>query len=116
MSSGLWYLAAGQPAHDQVLVLQPVVLVLLRAVNLGSAGPLEPSEGGPGDLGPEGVHDDGLRALDLTAAERAALPFRLLEAAGENTLSDRYIECFWAKASTLDAGTFTGNGRSPLKD
>jgi len=78
VGSGLRYLAARQPAHDQVLVLQPVVLVLLGAVGLGPAGPLEAREGGPGDLGPEGVHHDGLRALDLTATERAALPFRLL--------------------------------------
>ena len=70
------YLGACQPAHDQVLVLQTVVFVLFVA--LSPAGPLKAGEGGPVGLWPEGVHNDGLCALDLTAAERAALAFRLL--------------------------------------
>ena len=59
-----------------MLVLQAVVLVLFVA--LSPAGPLEAGEGGPVGLRPEGVHHDGLGPLDLTAAERAALPFGLL--------------------------------------
>ena len=84
--------AARQPAHDQVLVFQTVVLLLLVPGCLGPAGPLEASEGGPAGLGVEGVHHDGLRALDLTAAERAALTLRLLTDTGESKLFYRHMQ------------------------
>ena len=59
-----------------MLVLQSVVFVVFVA--LSPAGPLEAGKGGPVGLWPEGVHNNGLGPLDLTAAERAALPFGLL--------------------------------------
>lgn len=71
-------LGAGQPAHDEALVLQSVVVLLIIGCCLGPAGPLEPSKGSSAGLGVEGVHHDGFRAFDLAAAERTALTLRLL--------------------------------------
>lgn len=67
------YLAAGQPAHDEVLVFEPLVLFLVVPGCLGSAGALEAGERGAAGLRVERVHHDGLSAFNLTAAERAAL-------------------------------------------
>ena len=69
------YLAAGQPAHDKVL-LQAIILVLVS--NFCSVGPLETSKGSPAGLRVEGVHHNRLCAFNLTAAKWAALTLRLL--------------------------------------
>lgn len=70
-------LGAGQPAHDEALVLQAVVVLLVSRC-LSPAGTLEASERSPAGLGVEGVHHDWLRAFDLAAAERTALTLGLL--------------------------------------
>lgn len=67
------HLGAGQPAHDEALVLQTVVLLVIVGRCFCPAGPLETGEGSPAGLGVEGVHDDGLGAFNLAAAKWTAL-------------------------------------------
>lgn len=72
------HLGARQTTHHQLLVLKPVVFFFVVANSFRSARRLEPSERRPIGLRVERVDHDGLRALNLTAAERAALALRLL--------------------------------------
>lgn len=76
--SGRSYLGAGQVAHHEVGVLQSVVLVVVVTRGGGALG----AEGRPARapaviLGVKRIHDDRLRALDFTAAERAGRPLAL---------------------------------------
>lgn len=76
----MWYsyLGAGQPAHDKVLVLQAIILILIIGGSFCSTGPLETSKGRTAGLRVEGVHYDGLCAFNLAATKWAALTLRFL--------------------------------------
>lgn len=92
--TGAAYLGAGQVAHHEVGVFESVVVVVVVTRGGGALG----AKGSPAGaaavvLGVERVHDDGLGALDFTAAERAARPLalRLLRHTEEAMTSRRFV-------------------------